>query len=672
MFMDTGKYRPLGENKTWNESKVRFIFATTENEENIFLETFLRRIQVHVTISNFNNRPLAEKIQLIKYMFYQEANILQKNILVKGESVQLLLNSHFNGNIGKLKNMIKLSCADAYNHHPDHDTLLISPGTISDMPVRKAETSKYPHNYLLIEYAFPFDFDQEHADGFMLELKKIMSDAKGTGSKASLEQLKNRLQTLHLKSLGNFSYFENISNQSIMYVKNMFIQKWEDIIMNRYGIVNSVSIDKISFDFYYYIHEKKIPFLGCLKDLDIEIQTVYPRTSYIADKFVSSLHLTSEKSAFLKIVISLLLSDYVKEDIELKGLLIAHGESTASSIQSVVNRLCETYVFEAIDMPINTALENIITEARMFIHHQANPDGLILLVDMGSLSKLYSSIKNALQGDLLIVDNLTTSNALDIGLKIKNRVPFKTIAEQSVEKYKIETQYFEGFSKTKNIIISCMSGMGISEKIKDIMSKYLSTEKIEVLTMEYRELKNTIDRNSKNYFDKTKLVITTTDLPSSFSIPHVNIYNMLDAEGISNLWSLIYNDISRNSFDKMIQELLKLFSIQGVVDRLKFLNPVVVINEVENVLTKYENYYRITFTGKVKLNLYMHIALMIERLFISREEKEDIKEKLSEPEAEFYVTSKNIFKPMENNYNIMVSQYEISLLYQLIGPFIQK
>ncbi|WP_323175045.1 hypothetical protein, partial [Pseudomonas atacamensis] len=76
--------------------------------------TFLRRIQVHVTISNFNNRPLAEKIQLIKYMFYQEANILQKNILVKGESVQLLLNSHFNGNIGKLKNMIKLSCADAY------------------------------------------------------------------------------------------------------------------------------------------------------------------------------------------------------------------------------------------------------------------------------------------------------------------------------------------------------------------------------------------------------------------------------------------------------------------------------------------------------------------------------------------------------------------------------
>ncbi|KYC83044.1 hypothetical protein [Heyndrickxia coagulans] len=366
--------------------------------------------------------------------------------------------------------MIKLSCADAYNHHPDHDTLLISPGTISDMPVRKAETSKYPHNYLLIEYAFPFDFDQEHADGFMLELKKIMSDlhdAKGTGSKASLEQLKNRLQTLHLKSLGNFSYFENVSNQSIMYVKNMFIQKWEDIIMNRYGIVNSVSIDKISFDFYYYIHEKKIPFLGCLKDLNIEIQTVYPRTSYIADKFVSSLHLTSEKSAFLKIVISLLLSDYVKEDIELKGLLIAHGESTASSIQSVVNRLCETYVFEAIDMPINTALENIITEARMFIHHQANPDGLTLLVDMGSLSKLYSSIKNALQGDLLIVDNLTTSIALDIGLKIKNRVPFKTIAENSLSKnIKLKPSILKASQKQKTSLFLVCPAWAYRKKLK--------------------------------------------------------------------------------------------------------------------------------------------------------------------------------------------------------------
>lgn len=30
VFMDTGKYRPLGDSK-WRNSNVRFIFATTEN-----------------------------------------------------------------------------------------------------------------------------------------------------------------------------------------------------------------------------------------------------------------------------------------------------------------------------------------------------------------------------------------------------------------------------------------------------------------------------------------------------------------------------------------------------------------------------------------------------------------------------------------------------------------
>ena len=65
LFIDSGKYKPVGENKEWKASEVRFIFATTENPNDVLLDTLKRRIQVSLNISSFKERPLIEKVQLI-------------------------------------------------------------------------------------------------------------------------------------------------------------------------------------------------------------------------------------------------------------------------------------------------------------------------------------------------------------------------------------------------------------------------------------------------------------------------------------------------------------------------------------------------------------------------------------------------------------------------------
>lgn len=189
-----------------------------------------------------------------------------------------------------------------------------------------------------------------------------------------------------------------------------------------------------------------------------------------------------------------ILSDYVDEAIELKGLLLAHGDSTASSIQAVVNQLCNNYVFEALDMPVESNVSEIVELTRDFIKKQVNTDSLVLIVDMGSLNQIYTQIKNDLKGELLLLNNLTTSIALDIGLKMTMNAPFKQIAEDASDKYSINVQYFEGFSQSSNIIISCMSGLGISDKLKDVFCQHLSNESIEVFTKDYRELRELIDQ----------------------------------------------------------------------------------------------------------------------------------------------------------------------------------
>ncbi|MCD8171662.1 MAG: sigma 54-interacting transcriptional regulator, partial [Clostridiales bacterium] len=113
LFMDSGQYRPLGDNM-WKSSRVRFIFATTENPDEVLLETFRRRITLQVPIPSMMDRPLKERLQML-YLFYQkEARKVGRRIEVEGEVAQALMLTRLQGNIGKLENLIQVSCANAF------------------------------------------------------------------------------------------------------------------------------------------------------------------------------------------------------------------------------------------------------------------------------------------------------------------------------------------------------------------------------------------------------------------------------------------------------------------------------------------------------------------------------------------------------------------------------
>lgn len=61
------------------------------------------------------------------------------------------------------------------------------------------------------------------------------------------------------------------------------------------------------------------------------------------------------------------LHEYVVESVELAGLIAAHGDTTASSIAKVVNQACGTFVFEAIDMPMDSSFDAMIDKVRSYL-----------------------------------------------------------------------------------------------------------------------------------------------------------------------------------------------------------------------------------------------------------------------------------------------------------------
>lgn len=79
------------------------------------LDTFLRRIPVDVILPDFQERTLEEKYELILFMIHQEAKTMRATFQVSSNVINRLLTFQGKGNIGTLKNIIRLSCAKAYN-----------------------------------------------------------------------------------------------------------------------------------------------------------------------------------------------------------------------------------------------------------------------------------------------------------------------------------------------------------------------------------------------------------------------------------------------------------------------------------------------------------------------------------------------------------------------------
>lgn len=652
-FIDSGQFYKIGDNVHPVNASVRLVMATTEKPEQVLLPTFLRRIPVRVDLPDFINRPVDERLELISSLFYAEAQKIDKQIVVDKQVVSALMQLNHSGNIGYLKNIIKVSCADAYHDEQDTDVITLA--------LKNLRTNFLPpfkdYGQIKVGKGNKGFYTQKHS--LINELASINESLNELASNYSAQNLNNC--RLEIQAINKFLTDDELV--SGLHVQHRYL--FEKIIEKQYGLNKTHYLEPIIYVLYEH-HFKP----DCnLEDLKEVIRDYLPRSLHVSYKFYEQLSvLDKESQNGLILILAILLSDHVDENIQLRGLMVAHGESTATSIQSVINSLCGNYVFDAIDMPIDADIKLIIKEANKLIASFNTTNGFILMVDMGSLSQLYAQISSQLDGDLLVVNNLTTLTALDLALKMKQNLPFKQIAEKADKDYGISVKYYEGFSQSLNILVSCISGLGIAEKISEIMRQYLPNN-IKVIPLGYNALKEKIEEKKWSYFKQTLFVLTTIDITDEVEFNFMNLYDILDSSGENKLKKWLSPYLSPEQLDSFNNKLLRFFSKEGISERLSFLNPDVVLSEVETINKKYEDFYNLKLDGKVKLNLYMHIALMIERLMMHNEGKVEV-EPSSKKESAFFKITKSIFQPIELKYNIKVSTYEMSLLYELFRQFI--
>lgn len=682
LLLDKGVFERMGESGNPRKAHVRLICATTENLNDFLIDTFIRRIPIITNLPNIDDRPIDERIELIHRFYKEESDILEKDIFVSNEVMNTLLFMNKVGNVGALKNAIKYSCASSFGKNAYGEILI----KLEDLPRSAINTEKlnniYTDTYLHIKYGEKLE-DVVHKKESTRIIEKYLDiveeiyeiTEKYNGNSIKLDEYR-KILTIKLNKINELTTSDNEKEKESIKFKLLrtAVEKAIGILENNYGIKHYNNTARILTSTLLVFKNTKIinkpEIIEMQKDIVNILKNKNFKYNYIALRLLKSIEESIEfdfginGEMYLTLFVYTLTKNSGINDIN--GIIVAHGDSTASSIASVVNKLLGEFIFEPFDMPIDMKPEEIIVTIKNYINNFSKSKGTIFLVDMGSLFEIYSSIKDTMDSEVAVINNITTQLALGVGDMILKEKNIKEIIDSAIRDTKISYKYFESKEKKKAIVTCCATGIGVASKIKEIIKGCIDDENIEVLAYDYFKLKS--NGLSDEVFDdyEVELIISTLEL----NIKGIDVILLSDCfkqEGEAKLRNAFSKIVKNRSEDTIIKDLIKLLSLQNIISRMIILNPERVINDVERIINILESELEVKLNSDLRLTLFIHTAIMIERVVLNRDTKFDDDDEMHiNCDTKDLELVQNILDNELKEYSIKVPSYETAVIVGII------
>lgn len=684
VFMDKGIFKRLGESKAERKANVRFVFATTESPREALLETFTRRIPLVVNIPRLADRPIDERLTMIHKFFMNEAKEIDRDIKVSKRVINYILSQRKGGNIGSLKNIIKFCCACGYKNQQNKEIIEIDKSYVNIF--EGSETLKIKQFYF--EEHMIIKKDEES----LKEIKIVSHDRDNRLNEViqsveellteyernaiSLDELSKSLNIELNRSLGLVVYEEDLNEENDL-IESLYLDTVTNtlkIIEGTYGIKYYGNTSKIITKALLYYRRKGgeiVPenYYNQMEKIKSIIGKELSKSLIVSEKLIKNLesNLDYKLDPRLQVIIILYIFAMMNnEPTQINGIIVAHGYSTASSIASVANQLYGQFIFEAFDMPVDISPIEVKNKLKNYISNIGTTKGTIILVDMGSLTNINTDLEGVIEGDLGIINNITTNIALDIAGRIINGQDVETMIEGIEKSNTLVCKLIKSKEKKKAILTTCISGIGTAVKLKKLIKECIGNADIEVKEYEYGKL-NLKGREDKIFSDyDVRLIISTTKLEIE-GVSCLLLQDLMSGDDDDVLVKALKEVKIKKNIDVIRQDLVKMFSMENLLSRMTILNPNKIINEVEDIIIKYERALGESFCVELKMTLYIHISILIERLMLKQGlEFEDGEGAYTAENRKFIYVSNNIFKPILDEYNLEISLKEIYIIQTII------
>lgn len=682
-YLDQGLIYPVGETSHGKRGSVRLCFATTEKVENNFLTTFMRRIPVKISLPPLSQRSREERLNLIYTLLCNEQREIAKPIIVSDQVLEMLANYLPVGNIGDLKNAVKLTIARANADEKKANKLTL---TAYNLPVDVLMRSK-TESSLSAKKPLQITDETEPADLiarsfpekkiFLHSLERLLTVYEQNNN--HLPNCESKLKQIVYQLFDTLLFEKNASKQLpllsyvIEHLKHLFEQ-----LQNAYQLqVSGNAIYAIS---YYIFERQKIQWnidevrqKNALHSLYQEVRQRYPEVYAYVGKLLllikNNLEIELNEVDYIFLSIYLNKLEIITKTGLTKAIVLAHGYATAGSIANVVNRLLNAHTLDAFDMPINVSTQQI---ANKIIDYSENNDvshGLIILVDMGSLQEIEKLFPRQLDAPLLLINNVSTSLALTVGESILQKRSFREIGQLAQQKSKIEIKLTYPAKRRQQVILTtCYSGIGTATHVARLLERCMpNSSKIKIIPYDYQALK---DPHKVKVVNKMYDVIgiVGTENPAIPGLDFIHLEKILSDKGTAKLQKWLTKSFTVPEIKLIMNNLVKNFSLERTINMVTILDAPKVIENITIFLQELERRFSISLSNQKKFTLYVHISYLIERLI--RKEKNDLDPEYAKTYAHKYATDLKIIKAafsvIIDNYNVKIPVSELIYIDQII------
>lgn len=712
-FMDHGTYSRLGETSKQSHANVRLVCATTEDPESALLKTFVRRIPIMIQMPAFHQRTMRERVQLLKRLMTIEANRIQKNIILSEEVVQALLGSVTFGNVGQLKSNVQLVCAQGFlGSMQDKGDVQINfeqlPPQIKDglsrlaaNRIEQGQLARILEPTLVIR---PDDSTRNFNDTDNYELPYNLYEL--IGEKAAVLQdegldqtaINNFIMTdinVHLKSFyrnvglaKTENTFSEIVDQEIVDVTDeiaVMLKKHDYTVESNFLYAMSLHISS----FIKRVQSGK-PLRNVPKNL-ISMVSDYPTEFSLAKQVKQVLErhyqfpVPESETYYLAV---LLVSLKAAPKTGKVGIVVAaHGNSTAFSMVQVVNQLLGADNLVSFDMSLEVNPTTALNEIAKKVTKVDRGNGVLLLVDMGSLGTFEAKLTKLTGVEVRTVDMVTTAMVLEAARKT-------SMIDSNLDSIYQELSEFSGYSrpfntdvspvktslnqvtKPKAIIAVCSTGEGTAKRIKIMLDEILIDHLIDdivVLPISVVNMQETITKLQEQYY----IVATTGITAPKVAAPFISLETLLQGGGekfIKMLEQIDQQEVSQEieGQDQLESSLTEQKIMQYLEQYFTFINP----KKVLKILWTYCDYIEQQTTLKLNLalrvSLILHLAGAIER-YLTRSQLQGTPEDLRVlKEKHLYKVVQEANKILAETLNIEFPEEEVYYIVNLIDTEIHN
>lgn len=682
-YIDKGFFRALGDTENLNYVDVRIIAATTEDPNSYLLQTFSRRIPMIITLPNLSERSLQERYSLIESFIKEETHRVGNTIYINKNSIISYLLYDCPNNIGQLKSDIQLACAKAFLNYKSKGTeyLIINQG---DLPnhVRKGilnlndyrkEVDKLLRNtHDILRFSeveeTPLQLiheDEALGEDFYKIMEEKIDDLKRLGiDDFSINQILNvDIESQFQKYIGVISQnvrgeeLSNLVDKDVLAVVEEILNLAEQELDKDYNeriyfglsfhlnrsierIRNGEDIFNPKLNFIRINHEKEFIFatkIAKILDERFTIETPVDEIGYLAMFFATdSFGNIEKKKSQVSIIVAM------------------HGRSTASSMAEVVNSLIGMEKAVPLDMPLTMKPKIMYEITKNKVMEIDCGKGVILLVDMGSLTNFGHMITEETGIDIRTIDMASTLTLLDVARKAIMGYDIDEIINSTSLNKIVAKPHNNKLDKKDVIITACFTGDGSANKLAHIIHSQIQNENISMIPM------NIIDNSSLNHrIDEMKgdyniiAIVSTIDIEID-GIPFISALDILNSKGIGLLNEIIDEEnMYRSVNNSLVTHLVNISGNQIIIDIKNLIN--IIGRELNCQLNK-----------DVKMGIVLHISFLIDNLIGGKEPRPFQKLKEFKVENGDYMDIiKKSFSYMESNYKVNLGDNEIAHILKL-------